>query len=510
MKNIRNKVLSALLGFMLIAGPAIAYNSGDLPSGSNIGGHLVATLANKLSDFASTTSAQLRGVISDPTGTGGLVFANSPTLVTPVISGTITGSITGNAGTATALQTGRTINGVTFDGTGNITIGAAAGTLTGSTLASGITASSLTSVGTLGGLTVTSPIAGSVTGNAATAAALQTPRNINGVSFDGTGNITVPAAAGTLTGGTLAAGVTASSLQTVGTLVGLTVTNPITGSLTGNAGTATALQTGRTINGVSFDGTGNITVPAAAGTLTGSTLNSTVLNSSLQSVSTIGTGVWQGTPIANAYLATGTANTLAGYNNSGVHSGVTVGSGLSLSGGTLTSTGSGGTVSSVSVASANGFGGSVSNPTTTPAITLTTSCNGVCKGNGTALATATAATDYVAPATATNFTAQQNFGTASLTDASSIAWNLASAQHGKVTLTGGHTLAAPTSQVDGGNYTLRIYQDATGGRLLTFDPDYKFPGGIVPNNTTNANAVDLLTCQSDGTNMLCVYAPDIR
>jgi len=59
------------------------------------------------------------------------------------------GSTTGNAATATALETARTINGTSFDGTGNITVTAAAGTLTGSTLNSGVTASSLTSVGTL-------------------------------------------------------------------------------------------------------------------------------------------------------------------------------------------------------------------------------------------------------------------------------------------------------------------------------------------------------------------------
>lgn len=506
----KKRVIQSVIGMMLITGPAIAYNSGDLPAGSNIGGHLVATLANKLSDFASTTSAQLRSVISDSTGTGSLVFATNPTIASPTITGSITGNLTGNASTATALQTARTINGVSFDGTGNITAPAAAGTLTGSTLASGVTASSLTSVGTLNSLTVTNPITGSVSGNAATATALQTGRTINGITFDGTGNITVPAAAGTLTGGTLSSGVTASSLTSIGTLGTLTVTAPITGSVSGNAATATALQTGRTINGITFDGTGNITVPAAAGTLTGSTLAAGVTASSLTSVGTIGSGVWQGSPIANAYLATGTANTLAGYNNSGVHSGVTVGTGLSLSGGTLTATGSGGTVSTVSVASANGFGGSVANPTTTPAITLTTACNGVCKANGTAISTATAATDYVAPATATNFTAQQNFGTGTLTDASSISWALGANQHGKVMLTGNHALAAATGQIDGGNYTLRIYEDATGGRTLTFDSSYKFPGGIVPNNTTNANAVDLLTCQSDGTNMLCVYAPDIR
>jgi hypothetical protein len=48
-----------------------------------------------------------------------------------------------------------------------------------------------------------------------------------------------------------------------------------------------------------------------------------------------------------------------------------------------------GTVTSVSVVSANGFAGTVANPTTTPAITLTTSISGVLYGNGTAVAAAT-------------------------------------------------------------------------------------------------------------------------
>lgn len=57
----------------------------------------------------------------------------------------------------------------------------------------------------------------------------------------------------------------------------------------------------------------------------------------------------------------------------------------------------GGTVTSVSVVTANGFAGSVANPTTTPAITLSTTITGVLKGNGTAISTASAGTDYVAP-----------------------------------------------------------------------------------------------------------------
>lgn len=63
--------------------------------------------------------------------------------------------------------------------------------------------------------------------------------------------------------------------------------------------------------------------------------------------------------------------------------------------------GSGGTVTTVSVVSANGFGGSVANATTTPAITLTTSITGLLKGNGTAISAASAGTDYQAPITLT-------------------------------------------------------------------------------------------------------------
>ena len=57
-----------------------------------------------------------------------------------------------------------------------------------------------------------------------------------------------------------------------------------------------------------------------------------------------------------------------------------------------------GSVTNVSVNSANGFGGTVTNPTTTPAISLTTSVNGILKGNGTSVSAATSGTDY-APAT---------------------------------------------------------------------------------------------------------------
>lgn len=82
-------------------------------------------------------------------------------------SGTNTGdqtSISGNAATATALQTARTINGTSFDGTANITVTAAAGTLTGATLASGVTSSSLTTLGAAVDLRTTSANLGFKTG----------------------------------------------------------------------------------------------------------------------------------------------------------------------------------------------------------------------------------------------------------------------------------------------------------------------------------------------------------
>ncbi len=50
-----------------------------------------------------------------------------------------------------------------------------------------------------------------------------------------------------------------------------------------------------------------------------------------------------------------------------------------------------GTVTSVSVAAANGFGGTVANATATPAITLSTGVTGLLKGDGTGVSAATAA-----------------------------------------------------------------------------------------------------------------------
>ena len=115
---------------------------------------------------AKVTNAMLAGSISNANlanstitiGTTSTALGASNTTIAGLVSVSstgFTGSLFGNASTATALQTARTINGTSFDGTADITVTAAAGTLTGATLASNVTGSSLTSVGTLAGLTAT-------------------------------------------------------------------------------------------------------------------------------------------------------------------------------------------------------------------------------------------------------------------------------------------------------------------------------------------------------------------
>jgi len=131
-----------------------------------------------------------------------------------------------------------------------------------------------------------------------------------------------------------------------------------------------------------------------------------------------------------------------------------------------------------------------------------TTLTGVIKGNGTsAITAATAGTDFVAPGTATNFTAQQYFGTATLTDGATISWAANTQQVATVTLGGNRTMAAPTGLVSGAFYALNVIQDATGSRTLTWNSVFKWTGGTAPTLSTAANAKDFFVWRSDGTNL---------
>lgn len=231
-------------------------------AGFNIGGN-AATVT--VSDASSDTT-MFPLLATDATGSltprtdAGLSYNANTNVLTSTFVGDLTGNVTGNvsgssgsttgnAATATALQTARDINGVSFNGTANITVTAAAGTLTGTTLAATVVTSSLTSVGTLTDLTVTNPIVGGVTGNAGTvtvsdagadtttfvllatdATGSLTPRTDAGLSYNANTNaLTATTFIGALTGN-------ASTVTTNANLTG-----PITS--TGNA-TAVAAQTG--------------------------------------------------------------------------------------------------------------------------------------------------------------------------------------------------------------------------------------------------------------------------
>ncbi len=253
---------------------------------------------------------------------------------TSFIAPRIVGSLTGNATSATKLQTARTINNIPFDGSANITIattspnsltytntgtgdvpgGAYDGSLAKTISYNSIGASPLagssfiTTVGTLSSgsipftlLSGTIPTWNqSTTGNAATATKLAATKNINGVAFDGSAdiNITAIADAGTLSGTTLNSTITGSSLTSVGTLANLTVTNPITGSVTGNAATATYATSAGSLSG---------TIPTWNQSTNGNAATATYATSAGSLSGTIPT--WNQSTTGNAATATKLAAT---------------------------------------------------------------------------------------------------------------------------------------------------------------------------------------------------------
>ena len=191
-----------------------------------------------------------------------------------------------------------------------------------------------------------------------------------------------------LTGGTtgLTFGVVSSAYVLAGTLAitsGGTNATTVSGarvnllpSYTGNAGKVLALNSGATdIEWLALTGTGTVTsVNLTAGT--GISVSGGPITSS-GSITVVNTA-----PDQVVALTAGTNVSITG-----TYPSFTINATDQFAG----------TVTSVSVVSANGLAGTVANATTTPAITLSTSVTGIVKGNGTALSAAVAATDYVAP-----------------------------------------------------------------------------------------------------------------
>lgn len=154
---------------------------------------------------------------------------------------------------------------------------------------------------------------------------------------------------------------------------------------TGNGGKVLAVNTGATdVEWITASGGGG------SGTVTSVAMSvPTFLSVSGSPITTSGT---LGLSLSGSALPTssgGTGLTTIGTANqalvvNGAGTGLTY---VTLGGGT-------GTVTSASVVSANGFSGTVANATTTPAITLQTTITGLLKGNGAAISSAIAGTDY--------------------------------------------------------------------------------------------------------------------
>lgn len=134
------------------------------------------------------------------------------------------------------------------------------------------------------------------------------------------------------------------------------------------------------------------------------------------------------------------------------------------------------------------------------AIAALAGSSGVLKKTGTntwALDTGT----FVEAETATTFTAQQVFGNSALTDASTIAWDVATKQVATFTfVSSSRTMGAPTNMVNGGFYALAVIQNA-GSNTLTWNSVFKWASGAAPTLSTAAGAKDYFVFRSDGTNL---------
>lgn len=266
---------------------------------------------------------------------------------------------------------------------------------------------------------------------------------------------------------------------------GSTSTGTITSSTSGQVPVFTAATT--------LAGSANFTASAGAVTLgTSGVAGSLIFN-----------GATSGTSTISVPAVAGTSRKFQLPPDNGTNTFVLQTDGTGITTWVPAATGGAGTVTTVSVVTANGVSGSVANATTTPAITLTLGAITPTTVNGVTIPTTT---DTVALlGTSQSFTKGQAV-TPTVAGTQSAAGTLTPdfSLSNSITFTfgsGNLTIANPTNVKAGQTYQIVATQDAVGSRLITWGGNFKWPGSA-PTLSTTANAVDQISCFAVTTSLL--------
>lgn len=103
-----------------------------------------------------------------------------------------------------------------------------------------------------------------------------------------------------------------------------------------------------------------------------------------------------------------------------------------------------------------------------------------------------AALSYASTSTSNVFTGQQSMPFVDLAYSATMTIDANVGNNRRVTMTGNGTLANPTNLSSGVVLNIRVRQDATGGRTLSYGSMWTWPGGTAPTLSTSANAIDMI------------------
>ena len=289
----------------------------------------------------------------------------------------------GTASTATKLATARNINGVPFDGSGDITITAStsgivtnainATTASSATVAGNITATVNTTLTSLSNLASVGTITTGIWSGTAIA-----------LEKGGTGAITASDARtnlGLVIGTNVQAPLTAGTdyLTPTGSAIGLTNFPILNQNTTGNAATATLAATAAIANTATSATNALNATTASLATIAGNitaTANTTLTSlSNLATVGTITTGIWSATTIALEKGGTGAITASAARTNLGLVIGTNVQAPLTAGTDYLTPTGSALGLTNFPVLNQNTTGKAATATTATTAGNITATSN---------------------------------------------------------------------------------------------------------------------------------------